>query len=187
MTLKYLLLKFHLPKVENPGATNLLKNLYYSAPGYKKQLRGDFMKIILFICAVLFSSFLLLSCKKDGITPPENQPKLKLESLDASCTEVWIKISTSDISLPANIKLLKDDNLSQIINLTSPDTILYVDSLLPNQTYHFKSSVINLQSAIVSNEIEVETMDTTSHNFTWQTFTFGGQAGSCVLNDVLNN
>ena len=27
-------------------------------------------------------------------------------------------------------------------------------------------------------------MDTTSHNFTWQTFTFGGQAGSCTLYDV---
>ena len=27
-------------------------------------------------------------------------------------------------------------------------------------------------------------MDTTSSNFTWQTFTFGGNAGSCVLNDV---
>jgi hypothetical protein len=27
-------------------------------------------------------------------------------------------------------------------------------------------------------------MDTTSHNFTWQTWTFGGQAGSCTLYDV---
>ncbi len=28
-------------------------------------------------------------------------------------------------------------------------------------------------------------MDTTSHNFTWQTWTFGGQAGSCNLYDVV--
>ena len=27
-------------------------------------------------------------------------------------------------------------------------------------------------------------MDTTSHNYTWQTFTFGGDAGSSSLNDV---
>ncbi|HKB87747.1 MAG TPA: hypothetical protein VKD08_16335, partial [Ignavibacteriaceae bacterium] len=27
-------------------------------------------------------------------------------------------------------------------------------------------------------------MDTTSHNFTWQTWTFGGDAGSCTLYDV---
>jgi hypothetical protein len=27
-------------------------------------------------------------------------------------------------------------------------------------------------------------MDTTSHNFTWQNWTFGGQAGSCTLYDV---
>ena len=31
---------------------------------------------------------------------------------------------------------------------------------------------------------QVTTMDTTSHNFTWQTFTFGGEAGSCTLYDV---
>ena len=134
--------------------------------------------------ACFISALLFLSC--NSIEPPvsSNEPELKLEFLDVSCTEAWIKISTSDISLPANIKLLKNDNLSQIINLISPDTILYVDSLLPKQTYHFKSSALNLQSAIESNEIEVNTMDTTSHNFTWQTYTFGGQAGSCVLNDV---
>jgi len=27
-------------------------------------------------------------------------------------------------------------------------------------------------------------MDTTSHDFTFTTYTFGGQAGSCLLNDV---
>ncbi len=35
-----------------------------------------------------------------------------------------------------------------------------------------------------SNELSVTTMDTTSHNFTWQTFTFGGQGGSSTLFDV---
>lgn len=37
---------------------------------------------------------------------------------------------------------------------------------------------------IASNKIEAATLDTTSINFTWQTWTFGGQAGSCTLNDV---
>ncbi|HSD62327.1 MAG TPA: hypothetical protein VLB50_00960, partial [Ignavibacteriaceae bacterium] len=35
-----------------------------------------------------------------------------------------------------------------------------------------------------SNLIDVTTMDTTSHDFTWQSWTFGGQAGSCTLYDV---
>jgi hypothetical protein len=49
--------------------------------------------------------------------------------------------------------------------------VLYIDSLLPNQTYKLIAAM--QQSNNVSNEVTVTTMDTTSHNFTWQTFTFG--------------
>jgi hypothetical protein len=37
---------------------------------------------------------------------------------------------------------------------------------------------------VASAPISITTMDSTSHNFTWQTWTFGGQAGSCILYDV---
>ena len=60
--------------------------------------------------------------------------------------------------------------------------MLYVDSLLPNTNYKYQASSISDQ--VSSNLLNVTTMDTTSHNFTWQTWTFGGQAGSCTLYDV---
>lgn len=70
--------------------------------------------------------------------------------------------------------------------LNTKDTLLYIDSLLPNQTYKFKvvaNTTDNPQPT--TNELTVTTMDTTSHNFTWQTFTFGDAgAGSSVLYDV---
>jgi hypothetical protein len=140
------------------------------------------MKIALLSAALLFSSFMLLSCKKDNPIPPGEQPQISLILEDASCTEAWIKLTTANISLPADVELLKDDSPAGKISLTSADTLLYIDSLLPNHIYKYQSVI---QSAgQTSNLITVTTMDTTSHNFTWQSWTFGGQAGSCTLYDV---
>ena len=142
------------------------------------------MKIFLFAAAFVFSSLILLSCKKDNPVPPEQQPQVNLTLEDVSCTEAWIKLSTSNISLPADVELQKDGSFYRTINLIVPDTALYIDSLLPNKTYNFKSIIQSSNQSITSATLPVTTMDTTSHNFTWQTWTFGGQAGSCTLNDV---
>jgi hypothetical protein len=139
------------------------------------------MKILLLSAAFLFSSLILSSCKKDNPIPPDELPKINLTLEDTSCTEAWIKLSASNISLPANAEILKDDSITQIINLTTADTILYVDSLLPNHSYKFQSIIQSISQS--SNSLNITTMDTTSHNFTWQTYTFGGQAGSCTLYD----
>ena len=44
--------------------------------------------------------------------------------------------------------------------------------------------ILSNHTDIQSEAVTVTTMDTTSHNFTWQTFTFGGQGGSSTLFDV---
>ncbi len=79
--------------------------------------------------------------------------------------------------------MLKDDKPIKTISLASQDTVLYIDSLLPNKTYNF-TSLIHTPDGAINNSIPVTTLDTTSHNFTWQTWTFGGDAGSCTLYDV---
>ncbi len=93
-----------------------------------------------------------------------------------------MKLSTSSLALPSNVDLYRDSSLVETINLTSEDTVLYVDSLLPNHTYKYQSVIQSTGQS--SNLLSVTTMDTTSHNFSFQSWTFGGQAGSCVLNDV---
>jgi hypothetical protein len=140
------------------------------------------MKIALLSATLLFSSFLLLSCKKDNPIPPEEQPRINITLEDASCTEAWIKLTTANISLPAEVALFKDDNPVGTISLTKADTLIYLDSLLPNRTYKYQSVIQSAGQS--SNLLTVTTMDTTSHNFTWQSWTFGGQAGSCTLYDV---
>ncbi len=140
------------------------------------------MKLSLFVIAALLTSVALISCNKNPI-PPEQQPQLNLTLEDVSCTEAWLKLTTSNISLPADVELLKDGIHSETISLTSADTILYIDSLLPNKTYNL-TSFIQSNNQSINASVPVSTMDTTSHNFTWQTWTFGGDAGSCNFYDV---
>ena len=142
------------------------------------------MRQILLVSTLLFTTLALFSCKEEenNPIPPEEQPQVNLTLEDRSCTEAWIKLSTGSLALPSNVDLYRDSSLVETINLTSEDTVLYVDSLLPNHTYKYQSVIQSTGQS--GNLLSVTTMDTTSHNFSFQTWTFGGQAGSCVLNDV---
>ena len=143
------------------------------------------MKILLLTAAIFISSLVLFSCKKDNPIPPEDQPQISLTLEDTSCTEAWLKLTTTNISLPAEVNLYRTeaDGISkdERFFLSTTDTLLYVDSLLPNHSYNFHTTIQTYN--ISSNVFNVTTMDTTSHNFTWQTYTFGGTAGSCTLYD----
>jgi len=132
----------------------------------------------------LFLIFIFFSKCDTTETPPDNR-KLTLAFEDASCAEVWIKLTTENLQLPAELNLTTtgtDGNLkSQILNLKTQDSLLYLDSLLPNNTYKLKAS--SIQNPVSSNELSVTTMDTTNHNFNWQKFTFGVGASS-IFSDV---
>ena len=148
----------------------------------------------LFISSIVF--FLLLLCTAscnttEPPTPPDEPiPVLKLELEDVSCTEAWITLTTTDLILPAELTLKQynptGDSLSQVFILNTQDSLLYIDSLLPNQNYSFQ--VFSLAQAnqhpASSIKLPVTTMDTTSHNFTFEMITFGGEIGSSVLYDV---
>jgi len=76
-----------------------------------------------------------------------------------------------------------DENRSTI-NLVKPDSLLYIDSLLPNTTYSFHAAIQpSNQAEVKSNVPSVATLDTTNHNFTFETFTFGEHSSS-ILFDV---
>jgi len=132
---------------------------------------------------LLFISLFIISISCDSTEPPANiSLTLKLE--DVSCTEAWLQLKTTNLQLPNNITLFINDLQSRTFNLTTADTLLYIDSLLPNQNYSFQIiSFYNPEDGIKSNTVNATTMDTTSHNFTWQTFEFG-QHSSSTLYDV---
>jgi hypothetical protein len=134
-----------------------------------------------FLIVLFFISTALLLLNTCDSTDPKLEPELLLKLEDVSCTEAWLQLTTNHIQLPTTINLLKNNSVTQTFSLSTQDSLLYIDSLLPNQTYSFQLS--GIQNPVSSNKVPVTTLDTTSHNFTWQTFEFG-QHSSSTLYDV---
>ena len=133
-----------------------------------------------FLCAA-FCSLIFFLARCDSTEPPIEAHGLVLELKDVSCTEAWIELSAINLQIPTTVTLKQNNQTRTTINLVNPDTLLYIDSLLPSQTYIFQSVIQLINQS--SNELNVTTMDTTSHNFTFETFTFG-DIGNSVLFDV---
>ena len=133
----------------------------------------DYLALLL----ILFLSLNLnISC---DTTEQQNKVKILLEAEDASCTEAWLNLKIESIALPIEITLFQGDSLLFTTNINSSDTTLFVDNLLPNQNYSFYSAMSPFSHSILkSNVASVTTMDTTSHNFIWETFEFGEQSNS---------
>ena len=144
----------------------------------------------IFFFLLILNLNLILSCSttEPPIPPDESKPTLTLALDDTSCSEAWLQLTTKDLELPAELTLKQynptGDSLSHIFIINTQDSLLYIDSLLPNQTYKF-SVVANTTThpQPTTNEVLAQTMDTTSHNFTFTSWMFG-TIGSSVLYDV---
>jgi len=123
------------------------------------------------------------SCKSP--TAPNNY-RLNLSITDVSCTEAWIKLAVnSNIPLPTKIVINRNGNNLFSFKLASRDTTVYDSTLLPNQSYTYQAEYDKGYPTERSETVTAKTMDTTSNNFTFQTFTFGASnAGSSHLQDV---
>ncbi len=134
----------------------------------------------------LFSFFIILpSCKRSTAPqndqPPVHQPEplFNLTLQDSTCTEVWLKLSIDSAYLHKDFILKRDAKIIHQFSLKQNDTLLYDENLHPAQTYKYQAFVQDsLKILDSSNVLTTTTMDTTSHDFTWQTFEFGGQGGS---------
>ena len=140
------------------------------------------MKTLFNFIFILFTSLALLSCDSNE---PQSVSTLTLSVEDVSCTEAWLQLTTNNIQLPVTINLLKNNSLTLTFSLSTKDSLLYIDSLLPNQIYKFLITM--QQSNNASNELSVTTMDTISHNFTCQTFTFGEHSSSSLYDVAIIN
>ena len=128
---------------------------------------------------ILITILLLFLVNCNSVEPPNGlEINLKLE--DVSCTEAWVTLTTTNFRLPASITLKQNNQVIKTINLNKTDSLLFIDSLLPNTSYQFEAS--NNQYKVTSNQLQLTTLDTTSHDFTWQTWTFG-EHNSSVLFD----
>ena len=132
-----------------------------------------------------FSFFIFLfSCQRS--TEPLIIPAaLQLEAEGVTCTEVWLRLKGEDEYYGKTLQLYRSDSLFMERKWTRKDTLLLDEDLEPSTNYSYVAKIVddkNLlgQSAVIS----ITTMDTTSHDFSWQIFEFGGEKGSSVFYDV---
>ena len=139
------------------------------------------MEIMLIIFTLLIIN--LLSCHTP-VSPPVSNGSISLSFYEAASTEAWIKFSADNVSLPVNLTIKSGNDVLYNSSVTSSDSLIYIDSLLPNKSYTLQGYFTENNRQSTTDKITFTTMDTTSNYFTWQTFTFGGNAGSCNLYDV---
>ena len=138
----------------------------------------------LFLLAVLTAfSF---SCKSSPTGPHVGQ-NLQLSTDYVTCTEVWLKVAYSGQSSPVSggeFKITRDGDTVLTGNLTGSDTTVIDTTAQPEQAYTYRAyRYFRNQVSDTSLAIQVSTLDTTSHDFSWQVFQFGGAASS-YLYDV---
>jgi len=74
--------------------------------------------------------------------------------------------------------------------MTTNDSVFIDENLLPRRTYKYRAFRLNGTAPTDSSTpVQVTTMDTTSHNFTWQIDTLGATASTLydvvIINDTL--
>ena len=138
------------------------------------------MKSLLVSVLVLVVLFISLSCNESY---DYSQAALGLGLRDYSCTEAWIEVQIGSNDKTADIYIKKNDEIIKTIRIAQSDSLFYFDSLQPNTVYKFDAVTYEDGKEVKSNPVTFTTLDTTSHNFTWQTFTFGEHSSS-TLYDV---
>jgi hypothetical protein len=139
-------------------------------------MKNNMIKTLIILIAVY------TGCKEEPpVVPLPPEPKAVLTIQDVCCIEAWIKLELENIDLPVNVSLFKDSiPVLQINNLTGNDTIIYTDSLQPNQAYKFQSVIqpTNQSMEVKSNELLVTTLTPTSQSYTWQAYSWGMHSSS---------
>jgi hypothetical protein len=109
----------------------------------------------------------------------------KLTSEDVSCTEAWLKINAGSLRLPSEVTISRDGNPVARFNLSLKDTTIYDDSLQPGKDYTYQVEF----SSGMKESLSIRTMDTTSHDFSWQIFRLGDYGtwirDVAIINDTL--
>jgi hypothetical protein len=144
---------------------------------------------------MVFQSLVLLlpsfyACTDEGTQPPASVPTVKLSVEDVSCTEAWLKVSLTDASEPRTVAIQQDGQRVLTTRISGSDSLLVVEGLLPRRTYTFVAQRLRDSTVIdASPPAPATTVDTTSHNFTWQIDTLGVTASAlsdvAIINDTL--
>jgi hypothetical protein len=127
------------------------------------------------------------TCREKGIDPDTTDFSLTAENIGV--TDVWLKIKLQQYA-QHEIILKRDTTTILQTTLNTSDTIIADEGLFPNHRYAYtliQSVGFGLKP---ETRLIITTMDTTSHNFTWEIDTLGDGNSSAlydiaIINDTL--
>lgn len=132
---------------------------------------------LIFLTSMIITLF-QLGCKSP--TAPSIRD-LSLSVAEAFSTEAWIKLSVSNVALPINLTIKSGNSVLYNLSINSKDSLIYIDSLLPNKTYTLQGYYTWNNIPQFTNRATFTTLDTTSNDFGWQFITIGNNIGSSSL------
>jgi hypothetical protein len=140
------------------------------------------MKKNLSILALMFLQFCLFGCRNNQITPP-SFTDLTLSVKMAASTDAVLSIHT-DANDSISICLRRDGDLVLSNQRIYRDFLVYDSLLQPNHQYTYSAyKVPNINPTAPLAQVQLKTMDTTSHEYAWRTFEFG-EVDRSMFNDV---
>ena len=128
-------------------------------------------------------TLLLLSCSEPPSTPPPYVPTVFLSEEYAGVTHASLRLTFYDTTGAREYALRRDGALIMEGVMQTSDTVLVDTALFPARTYTYRA--YRLRDGAVRDSsalLHVTTMDTTSHDFTWE-ITYLGD-GQSYLKDV---
>lgn len=133
--------------------------------------RSVFRPLAWSILLVVYAGFTLLSCPTQPDYP--DQPiTLNVQQVDLHA--VQLEISVPDSSNPRQFRLTRNDQVVTDGTLGASDTVIWDGGLSPRTTYTYQA--MSLYDGHITNRtdpVQVTTLDTTSHQFTWAMDTLG--------------
>jgi hypothetical protein len=138
------------------------------------------MKQFMLFVAIILMAF--IGCD-DNLPYQPYIPTITLTAEEVAVTDVYLRLKVVDCQKPVAITLKRDSQIIFSQHRISLDTILYEEQLLPNRVYRYTAIKTTTYWMQESTYVDIRTMDTTSHNFTWQIDTLG-DGGNSMLRDV---
>ncbi len=162
---------------------NFLLSLARATP-----VRHTFRRTFAF-CLLSFVIF-HLSCQR-ATEPLPGLGTIQLTVEDVSCTEAWLGLTTDNTDITdkdrvqLTLRLYREDSVVVSKLFTADDMLLYDAGLQPAASYRYRAELVEGTRAVAKSvTVTATTMDTTSHDFEWQSWEFGGQGGSSSFYDV---
>lgn len=127
-------------------------------------------------------ALVFIACKETPASPDDHTVTLTIEGV--TCTEAWLRVRFANAG--GHFSLLRDGIAIQTIFVVAPETLMVDEGLEPGRSYIYQGRRMGggfSRPVEESERISVRTLDTTSHQFSFDSVLLG-DGGSSVLYDV---